>query len=73
MMMGEVISLKEAREKKKGNKTSEHSISHSSLSQNRPADNDLGDRTSRIKASLEKINRLMAELRKMSNDRGNNV
>jgi hypothetical protein len=33
----------------------------------RPEAEDFGDRLSRIKLSLEKINRLMAELKKVSN------
>lgn len=35
---------------------------------NRPESPDFGDRLQRIRASLEKINRLMSELKKMSAD-----
>ncbi len=35
---------------------------------NVPEANDFGDRLTRIRASLEKINRLMSELKKMSKD-----
>lgn len=35
---------------------------------NRPEAEDFGDRLQRVRASLEKINRLMAELKKLSQD-----
>lgn len=37
----------------------------------RPQAEDFGDRLSRIKSSLEKINRLMGELKKSSDDKPN--
>jgi hypothetical protein len=37
---------------------------------NRPQAEDFGDRLTRIKTSLEKINRLMSELKKISKDEG---
>lgn len=54
----------------------------SHLNQNRPAapskaargkDDDFGDRLQRIRTSLDKINKLMGELRKMSQSSGNDT
>ena len=36
-----------------------------------PEANDFGDRLTRIRSSLEKINKLMSELKKMSSDEDN--